>query len=399
MIQPRVYLDHNASAPLRSAAREKLIEALELAGNPSSVHAEGRFARRIVDEVRAAIADVLNARPDEIVFTSGATEANNLVMAAGWKSIFLSGVEHDSVAVPAHASGARIVSLPVTEHGRVTVETLAKAVEAQPCALDRALLTLQAANNETGILQDLEPVFSFARAAGITTHTDAVQFAGRLPFDRERAGADLVSISAHKLGGPKGVGALVVRDGLPLRPLLVGGGQQRYRRAGTEAVALIAGFGAALREAASELDRRDQIGALRDSMEETLLQTCPDALIIGQTAARLPNTTAIAVPGYRAETMVIQLDLAGIAVGAGAACSSGKVSQSAVLAAMGLGPHIAGAAIRISLGSSTSPSDVRRFCDAWAAIRHSQSIRHGLHAYRAGGGGTEVGADRTAQGD
>jgi len=374
MSQKRAYLDYNASAPMRPEARAAMAAALELAGNPSSVHAEGRRARALIDEARDRVAALVNARPSEVVFTSGATEANNWALSQGWDSIFLPGIEHDSVRAPATASQARIVDVPVSSDGIAAVATIAERVLEGAGDLGRAVIALQMANNETGVVQPVAEAAAFACGHGLALHTDAVQAAGRMAVDFQALGADTLSVSSHKIGGPKGAGALVVRDGVSVRALISGGGQERRRRAGTENVAAIAGFGAAAEAAARDLADMTRVRGLRDELEGAVLRSTPEAVVLGQGAERLANTTCFAWPGRLAETLVIKLDLLGIAVSAGAACSSGKVGQSHVLAAMGLEPEIARSAIRVSIGHATTENDISAFLAAWRELGSRAAI-------------------------
>lgn len=369
----RFYLDHNATAPLRPEARAAMIAALDVGGNPSSVHFEGRRARALVETAREQVAALINAKPLEIVFTSGATEANAWVASGGWDTILSSGIEHDSVRGPVAATTARQVALPVATDGVVAVEEIANFALRDASAAGRTLVMLQMANNETGIVQPVAEVAHFCRAHGLAIHTDAVQAAGRLPIDFTNLGVDTLSLSAHKIGGPTGVGALVIRDGTKLATLLAGGGQERRRRAGTENVIGIAGFGAAA-AAARDLADVPRITALRDQLEAGIAQLTPQAMVIGRTGVRLPNTTALAVPGLAAETLVIKLDLAGVAVSAGAACSSGKVGVSHTLAAMNLPADVARSAIRLSLGWNSSPADVTAFLEIWATVARPRAL-------------------------
>lgn len=373
MTSARTYLDHNATAPLRREARAAMLSALDVVGNPSSPHGEGRRARALVEDAREAVAALVGARPADVVFTSGGTEANNTVLAGGWQAILVAGVEHDSVLAPARNSGARIVELAVGSDGVIAADGLAGAL--RQTSAGRRLLSLQMANNETGVLQSVGSAARQAREAGFAVHTDAVQAAGRMPIDFAGVGVDYLTLSAHKLGGPKGVGALVMRDGAALPSLIAGGGQERRRRAGTENVAAIAGFGAAAIAARAELHRMQRVGALRDGLEREVRAVTPEAIIVGAAADRLANTTSLALPGASAETLVIALDLRGIAVSAGAACSSGKVGVSHVLAAMGLAPEIARAAIRISLGTQSTEQDIARFLGAWAHLARGRRER------------------------
>lgn len=368
MKQPRTYLDWNASAPLCREAREAMLAALDLVGNASSVHAEGRRARALIEEARERVAVLVGARPTEIVFTSGATEANNWVITGGWDAICLSGIEHDSVLGPARASGARLIDVPPASSGVVAAQVVAERVLESTVPIGRALVTLQMANNETGVLQPVAETAAFARGHGLATHTDATQAMGRVPVNFDALGVDLLSLSSHKLGGPKGVGALVVREGTEMAPLILGGGQERRRRAGTEAVAAIAGFGAAATVAVADLERAGDVAAHRNSLERGLERLTPGVIVIGEDADRVANTSCFAWSEKLAETLVIQLDMAGIAVSAGSACSSGKVGSSHVLAAMGLPGTVSKSAIRVSLGPSTSRNDIERLLGAWIEI-------------------------------
>lgn len=368
MTGSRTYLDHNATAPLRPEARAAMLEALDLVGNPSSVHAEGRRARAVVETARERVADLAGVEPAQVVFLSGATEANCCVLRAGWDAILVAGIEHASVLEPARASCGEVLDIATDGEGRADLSAIGAGLARAADREGRALLVLQTANNETGVIQPVADAAELAREHGALIHTDAVQTAGRLPLSFEHLGVDSLSLSAHKLGGPKGVGALILRDGLDIAPLVAGGGQERRRRAGTENVPGIAGFGAAAVAAKRDLADMARLAALRDRLEHDALAMAPGAVIIGVRAQRLPNTTCLALPGMAAETLVIRLDLAGIAVSAGAACSSGKVGASSVLAAMGLSGDLARSAIRVSLGWTTTDRDVDAFLTAWSAI-------------------------------
>jgi cysteine desulfurase len=367
----RTYLDWNATAPLRREARAAMVAALDVLGNPSSPHAEGRRARGLIEDAREQVAALVGARPAEVVFTSGGTEANNAVLARGWDAIVMSSIEHDSVLAPASSSGARLVEVAVGGDGVVRRESFAGHM----AQVGRALVSLQMANNETGALQPVAEVAAMARQRGLGMHSDAVQAAGRVPIDMAAIGVDYLTLSAHKLGGPKGIGALVVRDGAALPAFIAGGGQERRRRAGTENVAGIAGFGAAAEAASRDLAEIERVRTLRDKLEAEAREITPEALVIAGEVQRLPNTTSLAWPGASAETLVIALDLGGIAVSAGAACSSGKVGASRVLAAMGIAPDMARAAIRISLGPSSGERDVAAFLEAWSHIAATRRDR------------------------
>ena len=374
MTKKRTYLDCNASVPLRREARAAMLTVLDVAGNPSSVHAEGRHARAVVEAAREQVALLVNANPSEVIFTSGATEANNWVLAAGWNAIAVAGIEHDSVAAPVSASGAERIELSVATNGVAELDGLSEALAASAEASKRTLLTLMMANNETGVIQPVAEAAALAREHGVMVHTDAVQAPGRIPVDFAALGLDALSLSSHKLGGPRGVGALVVRDGVELPALIKGGGQERRRRGGTENISGIAGFGAAAEAVANEQDAAQHMAKLRDRLEDGVRRATPAAVIIGKDAPRLANTAYIAVPGKLAETLVIKLDLEGIAVSAGAACSSGKVGSSHVLEAMKLGPEMTRSAIRVSLGPQTQDEDIAAFLAVWENIAGSAAL-------------------------
>jgi cysteine desulfurase len=354
--------------PLRPEARAAMIAALDVIGNPSSVHAEGRRARAIVEDARERVAALVGANPADVIFTSGATEANATVMAAGWDTIFVSAMEHDSVLAPARASGARMVEIPATRDGVAMAEIVADHWLRMGAAFGRALVSLQAANSETGVLQPVAETAAFARAHGLAMHCDAVQAAGRIALGPLLADVEYVSIAAHKIGGPKGVGALISRAGTDLPALIRGGGQERRRRAGTENVAAIAGFGAVAEAALQALGKRADVRRRRDRLEQEVRRVTPQALVIGADAERLDNTACIALPGRSAETLVIALDLAGVSVSAGSACSSGKVGESHVLKALGLPVEVQRGAVRVSIGPETSDEDMSQFVMAWSRI-------------------------------
>lgn len=361
----RTYLDHNASSPLRPEARRAMHEALDAAGNPSSVHAEGRKARAIVERAREAVAALVGADPKNVVFTSGGTEAASTVVASGYDHVVWAGIEHACVRQAIEARGLFGSSVPVTADGLISADALSRSLRECPKG---ALVCVQAANNETGVVQDLSAMAEIAGVADATLFSDAVQAAGKVAVDMRRPGPDVIALSAHKIGGPKGVGALVMRDGIAVERLLHGGGQERGRRSGTENVAGIAGFGAAATAALGEVGRMDATTRMRDRLVGGVHRLTPGAILVGESAPRLPNTAAIAWTEAKAETLVMALDIEGVAVSAGAACSSGKVGRSATLAAMGLAPAISDSAIRISLGWSTTDEDIERFLAAWARV-------------------------------
>ncbi|HWB46773.1 MAG TPA: cysteine desulfurase family protein [Hyphomicrobiaceae bacterium] len=345
-----------------------MIAALDLVGNPSSPHADGRRARAVIEDAREQVAALVNANPAEVVFTSGGTEANNAVLAAGWDAIIASGLEHDSVLAPARRGGARFIEMAAGRDGVVLAETFSSDVAQAAGRLGRVLVSLQFANNVTGAVQPVAEVAAVAKASGLAVHTDAVQAVGRLPVDAAALGVDFLTLSAHKLGGPKGVGAVVMREPASLPAFVTGGGQERRRRAGTENVAAIAGFGAAAQAARRERQAMERVRALRNSLEAGVRAATPDVIVIAGGTERLPNTSCLAVSGLSAETVVIALDLKGIAVSAGAACSSGKVGASHVLEAMGLEPQVARAAVRVSLGPQSKEADVAAFLEAWTDV-------------------------------
>lgn len=350
-----VYLDHNATSPLRPVAFDAMVEALRAGGNPSSVHQVGRKARGALDKARRQVADLVGAQPTEVIFTSGGTEANNIALrGAGRRRLLVSAVEHESV----RNAAPEAVVIPVDGNGVVDLAALERALAASD---EPALVSVMLANNETGVLQPVAEVVTLARAAGALVHCDAVQAAGKIVVSVHGLGVDYMSLSAHKIGGPTGIGALVARDGAPLASDRLGGGQESYRRAGTENVAGIVGFGAAAAEAAQGLDVTD----LRDRLELALVQIAPGARVYSAAVPRLGNTSFVSMPGVSAETQVMALDLANVCVSAGSACSSGKVHQSAILAAMGVPAAEAGCAIRISLGWNTQSGDIERLIAAW----------------------------------
>ena len=360
-MQPTVYMDYNATAPLRPEAAAAVAETLELTGNASSVHGFGRRVRGRIEDAREAVAALAGARPEDVIFTSGGTESNNLALrGCGRERILVSAGEHDSV--PRAAPDAE--PIPLKRDGRVALSRLAAMLADEPRP---ALVSVMLANNETGVIQPVREAAALAREFGALVHCDAVQAAGKIPVDMGALDVDLLSLSAHKLGGPQGVGALVTAGGVGLAPLIRGGGQERGRRAGTENAAGIAGFGAAAEAALRGLDDFARLAALRDGLEAKLAGLAPEAEVFGAAAPRLANTTCFACPGMPAETQVMALDLAGIAVSAGSACSSGKVTPSHVLRAMGYG-EAAASAIRVSLGWRSGPEDIERFLDAWGGL-------------------------------
>lgn len=368
----RVYLDWNATAPLRPEARAAMLDAFGVVGNASSVHAEGRTARALVEVARRDVAALVGAEPHEVIFTSGGTEANATALAPipGDRPtrLVVSAVEHPSVAAGGRFPAAAIRVGPVDGDGVVDLAALADIVA--DAVRDGAvpLVALMLANNETGVVEPVAAAAEIVRAAGGRLHVDAVQAAGRLPVDIAALGADTLSLSAHKLGGPGGIGALVARDGRAVVPLVVGGGQEGRRRGGTENVAGIVGFAAAARAAQAGLAEMSRLGRIRDWLESALVPMCSNVVVFGRGAPRLPNTSAFAVPGVAAETALIALDLDGVAVSAGSACASGKVAASPVLAAMGVPADLARCAVRVSLGWDTGEAEAARFLAAFGKL-------------------------------
>jgi len=370
----RIYFDHNATSPLRPAAREALVAALD-AGNASSVHAEGRAARGKIENARSAVARHFGVKPELVVFTSGATEAANMVLQPALADLacdrlLVGGGEHPCV-VAGHGFG-EATRIALDADGRLDLADLRAKISGAP------MLALQAANNETGVIQPVAEAAALVHDAGGVVVCDAVQALGRIDCTFAATGADVLFVSSHKIGGPKGVGAAIFarRAVMPAQALLRGGGQERGKRGGTENVAAIAGFAAAFSEVlargSAEMER---LGALRDRIEADIRALAPDALVFGAGATRLQNTLAFALPGLSAETMMAALDVEGVAVSSGSACSSGKISASAVLAAMGVDPEIARCALRISLGWPNSEQEGVAFPDILAKVRHRMSQR------------------------
>ncbi len=371
------YLDYNATAPLRPAAREAMLRALDVGGNPSSVHAAGRAARAVVEAARSEVASLVGTRPEAVTFVSGGTEANALAIesavAAGIRRIIVGATEHDAVRANAEASGCVIEIWPVDADGVADIEWLASALADGP----RALVCLMLANNETGVIQPVAEAGRRTRECGALLHVDAVQAAGKIAVDVASLNADTLALSAHKLGGPAGVGALVAGPNAVLTRRLHGGGQERGRRAGTENVAGIAGFGAAARAGLDDLPVVAAQAQWRDDLERQVT-TC-GAEVFGAGVPRIPQTLCFATPGFGSDIQVMALDLAGVMVSAGAACSSGKVKPSHVIQAMGrsdLAPY----SIRVSGGWGSSAADWARCGEAWASALQARPTRQREYA-------------------
>ncbi|MBN8981237.1 MAG: cysteine desulfurase [Rhizobiales bacterium] len=373
MSRERIYLDWNATTPLRPEARAAMALALDAIGNPSSVHEEGRAARSLVEEARATVAKAVGTQTRNVVFTSGGTEANALALAPGLhqhagapvKRLIVSAIEHPSVLAGGRFSPGAIAQAPVTQQGVVDLDALQSMLSDD----GPALVSVMLANNETGAIQPIADIAALVRSAGGVLHVDAIQALGKIPVDLSALGADCITLAAHKLGGPKGVGALVFTDELQgLNAALRGGGQEQGRRAGTENVAGIAGFGAALKAAMMSMpDDAKRMGLLQRRLEAGL-RAGRGVVIFADSVPRLPNTTLVAGPGMKAETAVIAFDLEGVAVSSGSACSSGKVQPSHVLAAMGIPASLAAGALRLSTGWQTSEADIDRTLEAWRKL-------------------------------
>jgi cysteine desulfurase len=375
MAATRAYLDYNASAPLIAEARAAMVAALD-AANPSSVHTEGRASRRLVEDARRDVARLVNARAEHVVFTSGATEAASTLLGPDWQMgrgsirmshLYVSAADHPCILNGGRFTPAQVTKIGVDRNGIADLDALSAALAAHDKTAGLPLVAIHAANNETGVVQPVGRIGEIVKAAGGVLVVDAVQAAGRIPLDMSVPYADYLILSSHKIGGPKGVGAIVAASDLMMpRPLVNGGGQEKGHRAGTENVAGIAGFGAAARAALAGLDDVDAVSRRRDGIEAIVTELAQDAEIFGNGAPRLANTTFFAIPGVKAETAQIAFDLAGVALSAGSACSSGKVGPSHVLKAMGHGDSLG--ALRVSIGRATGAADIEAFRAALAGI-------------------------------
>ncbi|MBZ9676781.1 cysteine desulfurase family protein [Mesorhizobium sp. ES1-1] len=379
----RAYLDYNASAPLLAAAREAMVGALDVAANPSSVHAEGRAARRLIETARRDVAALVNAKAEHVVFTSGATEAASTLLSPDWRMgrgdvrmgrLYVSEADHPCLLNGGHFQPPQVTRIGVNANGTADLDALAAALGKHDKAEGLALVAIHAANNETGVLQPIDRIASIVKAAGGILVVDAVQAVGRISIDMSAGYADYLILSSHKIGGPKGVGAIVAASDLMMpKPLVNGGGQEKGHRGGTENLAAIAGFGAAAREALAGLDTIGAIRHRRDEIEAIVKALASDAEIFAAGAPRLANTTFFAIPGIKAETAQIAFDLAGVALSAGSACSSGKVGPSHVLKAMGYGDRLG--ALRVSIGAATGGGDIDLFRTALAGIASRRAER------------------------
>lgn len=357
-----VYLDHNATTPIKPVARDAMLAVLDVPGNASAIHKAGRTARRVLEDARGTVARTFNlGARDIVVFTSGATEANNLVLrGCGMERLIVSAVEHPSVLETARACGIALDIVPVLPGGSVDLCALEKLLTGNT---QQTLISIMLVNNETGVIQPLDQVVALARKYGALVHTDAVQAVGRLPLDVQKLGVDFVSLSGHKIGGPQGTGALIIANCAVIHPQITGGNQEKNLRAGTENLAAIAGLAAAL--GAIDLRAQETLAVWRDRIEQELSAAAPALRVFGHDAPRVANTSMLTLPGVSSETQLIALDLAGICVSNGSACSSGTVKASHVLRAMGADDAAAGASLRVSLGWNTTEDDVSRFIAAW----------------------------------
>ncbi|ANL46954.1 cysteine desulfurase 1 [Rhizobium phaseoli] len=377
MAPPRLYLDWNATAPLHPAAREAIMRAIDVFGNPNSVHGEGRAARAAIEGARRQVAALAGTEPGNVVFTSGATEAANLVLTPDFRMgrtplrlghLYFSAIEHPAVREGGRFAKEKMTEIPVTEAGTVDLDALATLLDTHDKAAGLPMVAIMLVNNETGIVQPVEAAAKIVHAHGGLFVVDAVQAAGRIALDIDRLGADFIIVSSHKIGGPKGAGALIARgEALMPRPLIQGGGQERGHRSGTQNSLALIGFGAAAEVAASELETRNAaIGALRQRLEAGMRQAAGDVIIHGEGGERVANTIFFTLPGLKAETGQIAFDLEGVALSAGSACSSGRLGESHVLTAMGRDAKLG--ALRISLGFSTTEEDIDRAIAAFAKI-------------------------------
>jgi cysteine desulfurase len=377
MASKRTYLDWNATAPLLPEARDAMLSALSLEGNASSVHVEGRAARSTIDRGRDRVAALAGAKPSNVIFTSGATEAANMVLTPDFRmgrtalkvsALYVSAIEHPAVREGGRFARETVVEIPVTQAGVVDLVALEALLAGHDAQSGLPMVAVMYANNETGIIQPVVEIAALTRKAGGIFVCDAVQAAGRVPLAIEALGADFLILSAHKIGGPKGAGALVTRgEAMMPAPLLRGGGHEKGHRAGTENIAAIAGFGAAVEYQAQNLEARARaLQVMRDRMEYAMRRLCPDLIVHGADGPRLPNTSFFSVPGLKSETGQIAFDLEGVALSAGSACSSGKVGESHVLAAMGFDPKLG--ALRASIGPQTSEEDIDRAIAAFERL-------------------------------
>ena len=366
-MKKNIYLDYNATAPMLTEVKQMIVDVMECEGNPSSVHKSGREARKIVEDARVKVASLVGARARDVIFTSGGTESNNLaVLGTPTVSVVTSNTEHDSLLAATRAAGKPVYHVPVKENGHMDVHALRKVLEVAEMP---ALVSIMLANNETGIIQPVGELFALAKEFGCLTHMDAVQACGKMMVDRNIVNADYVSISSHKLGGPKGMGALILSPTAPLNAIIVGGGQELGRRSGTENVMGIAGFGVAAISAMGNLGDMDRQGDLQEYLESYIYKNAPDAIVVAHDdTLRVANTSCIILPGVSGETQVMNMDLNNVCISSGSACSSGKVKVSHVMKAMGYNDDLANSSIRVSIGRGTVKDDIDTFLKVWMAM-------------------------------
>lgn len=361
----QIYMDYNATAPVFPAVIDAMAAALAHTGNASSVHGFGRAARKMVENARQQIAETINARPAQIIFTGGGTESNNTALQCFKRErIFISAVEHESMIKHKNAN-----IIPVDQDGMVSPETLDRILSQEKTP---ALISIMLANNETGVIQPIADLVEIAKKHNALFHVDAAQALGKIPVNFAKLNIDALTLSAHKFGGPMGVGALVVKEEMPFTAFLSGGGQERYRRAGTENIPAIVGFGVACMQIAKHQLRWEKIENWRNDMEQKIKRIAPETIFFGEKSDRLPNTSCFATPGWAAEKQVLAMDLSNIAIGSGSACSSGKVEPSHVLKAMGANTEQTKSAIRISMGWQTKQTDVQTLIKTWQGLYQKQ---------------------------
>ena len=371
MAEARLYFDWNAGAPMKAIARARLVELLDRPGNGSSVHAEGRAARAVVEDARRSVARLCGSEAKGVTFCSGGTEAANTVLTPDWTlfgkpyrldRLLVSAVEHPAVARGGRFPADRVEVVPVDGNGIVDLTFIDKRLAELAAAGERALVSVMMANNETGVVEPVGDVARIARGYGALVHSDAVQAAGKLSIDIEALGLDVLTLSGHKIGGGQGIGAVVRgRNGFAFSPLVTGGGQESWARAGTENVATIGAFGTAAGAALADLGGVAEVTLRRDRLAASIREVAPDAVVFGENVSRLPNTLCFAVPGIAAETAVIAFDLAGVALSSGSACSSGKVTASPVLTAMAVDPALVKGGLRVSIGLETTDEEIVAF--------------------------------------
>jgi len=382
MAKNRAYLDWNASAPISDLARKTMLAAIDVDANASSVHAEGRVARRLIEDARVSVAALVGAKAENVVFTSGATEAAATLLTPRYRMgrsplavsrVYVCATDHPCVLGGGQFPSDRVTILGVDGNGILDLGSLRVALAGHDKGEGLALVAMHVANNETGVIQPVAQIGKIAKEAGALVALDAVQAAGRIPLDISSGYVDFLILSSHKIGGPKGAGAIVAASDLLMPASLIpGGGQERGHRAGTENVAAIAGFGAAAREALNALAAMSEVRAMRHAIETEIVKLAPDAMFYGRGAERLANTTFFSLPGLKAETAQIAFDLAGVALSAGSACSSGRVGPSHVLKAMG---HDGQGGLRVSIGPGTTASDMELFRQALAGIAARRSAK------------------------